>query len=66
MGFQQKPSAQAIEQCLETFDTSDVGFIVECDLKFPQKIPDKFNQFPLIGSVNSSIPHLYEQENNCI
>jgi hypothetical protein len=35
-----------IETILKTADDSDVGYIVECDLEFPEEIQDKLKEFP--------------------
>ena len=35
-----------IDQILETPDDSDIGFICEVDLEFPQELHDKFKDFP--------------------
>ena len=35
-----------IETVLETSDDSETGFIIECDLIFPEELHDKFKEFP--------------------
>ena len=36
----------SIDEVLKTDDGNDVGYIVECDLKFPTKIHDKLKEYP--------------------
>ena len=35
-----------IEEILKTGDESDIGYIIECDLRFPIEIHDKLKEFP--------------------
>jgi hypothetical protein len=35
-----------LQQVLETADNSETGYIVECDLRYPRELHEKFREFP--------------------
>jgi len=39
-------SNETLEEILETDDRADEGYIVECDLSFPEELHDKFKEYP--------------------